>query len=124
MIQRFLRMQNGAFRSKNDYNIINSMEWLWTWGGVSFGYREGDNLWTHDGRHVGRFHDDEVYAPTGFYLGELRNKNRLITNRGKKHFRRSSFAPYGNRAAYVPYVNYVGYVMYVGYEDFPGPAEL
>ncbi len=26
------------------------MEWLWTWGGTSFGYRDGDNLWTHDGR--------------------------------------------------------------------------
>jgi hypothetical protein len=41
-----------------------TMQWLWTWGGVSFGYREGDNLWTHDGRHVGRFHGIEVYAPT------------------------------------------------------------
>jgi len=100
------------------------MEWLWTWGGVSFGYREGDNLWTHDGRHVGRFHEEEIYGVDGSYLGELRNKNRLITNLGKKNWRRSSFAPYANRVGYVPYTDYVGYLMYVGYEDFPGPTKL
>jgi hypothetical protein len=100
------------------------MEWLWTWGGISFGYREGDNLWTHDGRHVGRFYAEEVYGPDGHYLGEIRNKNRLITNLNKKNQRRSSFAPYANRVAYVPYTDYVGYVMYVGYEDFPKPSDL
>lgn len=52
------------------------MQWLWTWGGKSFGYRDGDNLWTQDGRHVGRFHGDEVYGADGSYLGEIRNKNR------------------------------------------------
>src|SRR5579863_955264 len=62
-----------------------------TWGGKSFGYREGDNLWTHHGRHVGRFDGDEIYGPDGAYLGELRNKNRLITNIGKKGRRMSGF---------------------------------
>lgn len=38
------------------------MQWLWTWGGESFGYRDGDNLWTHTGQHVGRFHGDEVFG--------------------------------------------------------------
>lgn len=31
----------------------------------------GDNLRAHDGRHVGRFHDDEIYGPDGYYLGEI-----------------------------------------------------
>jgi len=97
------------------------MEWMWTWGGISFGYREGDNLWTHYGQHVGHFHDDEIYGPHGYYLGEIRNKNRLITNLSKKSWRRALFAPYASRGGFVPYVDYVGYVMYAGYEDFPNP---
>lgn len=100
------------------------MQWLWTWGGSSFGYREGDNLWTHDGRHVGRFQGADVFGPNGTYLGELRNKNRLITSISKKHYRGHTFAPHARRVAYVPYVNYVGYVMYVGHEDFPAPDEI
>lgn len=100
------------------------MEWLWTWGGTSFGYRDGDDLWTHDGRHVGRFQGDEIYGSDGLYLGELRNKNRLITNSGKKVKRTSGFLPYVSRVGYVRYVDYVGYVMYVGYEDFPQPDDL
>jgi hypothetical protein len=100
------------------------MEWLWTWGGKSFGYRDGDALWTHDGRHVGQFYGDDVYGTDGRYLGELKNRNRLITNLGKKGWRQSPFWPYGNRVAYVPYTDYVGYVMYIGYEDFPPPGRV
>ena len=100
------------------------MQWLWTWGGVCFGYRDGDELWTHDGRHVGRFHGDQVYGPDGRYLGELRNGNRLITNRARSAARKSSFAPRGQRVGYVRPVNYVGYVMLAGYEDFPAPEKL
>src|SRR5690242_15576499 len=40
---------------------------LWTWTGIDFGYRDGDELWSHDGRHVGRFYGDQVYAPDGSY---------------------------------------------------------
>jgi hypothetical protein len=36
------------------------MRWLWTWGGICFGYRDGEDLWTYDGHHVGKFHADEV----------------------------------------------------------------
>ena len=100
------------------------MQWLWTWGGKSFGYRDGDNLWTQDGRHVGHFHGDEVYGADGSYLGEIRNKNRLITHLSKRHRHKSRFAPLGRRVSYVPFVDYVGYVMYVGYQDFPAPTEL
>lgn len=95
------------------------MEWLWTWSGRCFGYKDGDNLWTYDGKHVGKFYDDEIYDRHGHYLGELRNSNRLIRNKSKRNWRKSSFTPYGKRARYSKYVNYVGYVMYVGYEDFP-----
>ncbi len=38
------------------------MKCLWTWSGKSFGYREGDELWTHDGNHAGRFDGDAVCA--------------------------------------------------------------
>jgi hypothetical protein len=100
------------------------MEWLWTWGGTSFGYRDGDNLWTYDGRHAGRFREDEVYGSGGEYLGEVKSKNRLITNLSKRSRRAGSFAPYASRGAYVRYANYVGYVMYAGYEDFPQPEDI
>jgi len=42
------------------------MQWLWTWGGASFGYKDGDDLWTHDGRHVGRFHGDGYVMYVGY----------------------------------------------------------
>ena len=94
---------------------------LWTWGGTFFGYRQDDFLWTHDGRNVGKFYEEEIYGVTGDYLGEIRNENRLITNTGKKSFKKSSFIPFANVVGIVPFVNYVGYVMYAGYEDFPLP---
>ena len=100
------------------------MQWIWTWGGISFGYRDGDNLWTHDGRHVGQFHGDEVYGPDGRYLGEIKGKDRLISNVSKKGWRSGSFAQYAPQAGCVRYTNYVGYVMYVGYEDFPSPEVM
>jgi hypothetical protein len=96
------------------------MDWFWTWGGECFGYRNGEGLFTHDGREVGRFEGDEIYGRDGRYLGEIKSENRLITNCSKKSWVRSGFVPTVG-GSYVRYVNYVGYVMYVGYEDFPGP---
>jgi hypothetical protein len=60
------------------------MEWLFKWGGECFGYRDNDNLRTHDGRHVGKFHGDEIYGPDGQYLGEITSEPRLISNKSKK----------------------------------------
>jgi len=97
------------------------MNWVWTWGGRSFGYFDGADLWTHDGKHVGRRQGDEIYGPDGAYLGEVMNEDRLITHQGKHSWRSGSFAPYAKRAPYVNYVNYVGYIMYVGHTDFPPP---
>lgn len=101
----------------------SQMNWLWTWGGISFGYRDGDDLWTHDGRHVGRFQEDQVFDRHGQYLGELMNGDRLIR---RKSFgvRGYSFTPYARRAGFARYANYVGYVMYAGYEDFPPPERV
>ena len=98
--------------------------WLWTWGGKCFGYRDGDNLWTHDGKHVGRFYGDEIYDQNGYYLGEVKSGNRLITNIGKKHYRRPGFTPYAKRVAFARYADYAGYAMYAGYKDFPGPENF
>ena len=99
------------------------MQWLWTWGGKCFGYREDDELLTHDGRHVGRFEDDEVYGKDGRYLGEVIN-GRLITHKSKKSRRRAIFTPYAKRAGYAKHADYAGYAMYAGYEDFPAPKDL
>jgi hypothetical protein len=52
--------------------------WLWTWSGGLFSYREGDDLCTHDGRNVGHFHNGDIYAADGRYLGELIDAERLI----------------------------------------------
>lgn len=98
-------------------------DWLWTWGGECFGYRQGDRLFAYHGLQVGVFHGDEVYGADGIYLGELMNKNRLITNLSKKHGRKSGFSPtrYGG---YARFANYAGYAMYGGHEDFPGPNDF
>lgn len=47
------------------------MKWVWTWGGVSFGYIEEKCLRTHDGRHVGMIYEsgdcEEIYYSNGNY---------------------------------------------------------
>lgn len=94
------------------------MTWLWTWSGKSFGYRNGDNLFTSGGEHIGYFVDDEVYACSdGRYLGELRNVKYLITNQSKKHFHHTPRAQVVG-GSYAGYADYAGYAMYAGYEDF------
>ena len=55
------------------------MKLLWEWNGSFFGFRDKFDLWTYDGRQVGRFYGEEVYGPDGRYLGELLHNNRLIT---------------------------------------------
>jgi hypothetical protein len=96
------------------------MDWLWIWGGECFGYRKGDRLFTYHGVQAGRFHDEEVYGRDGRYLGEVKSSKRLITNRAKQSWTRSSFSPIMG-GSYARYGNYAGYAMYAGYEDFPSP---
>lgn len=100
------------------------MQWLWTWGGQCFGYRDGDDLRTYDGRHVGKFRGDTVYDRHGNYLGELKNDNRLIRRQSGSSVRGYSFTPWAKNAAYAKYADYPGYAMYAGYEDFPSPETI
>jgi hypothetical protein len=99
------------------------MDWFWTWGGECFGYRREEKLFAYHGRQVGRFYGDEVYGSDGRYLGEIKSEKRLITNRGKKGWVKSSFGPVLG-GSYARYANYAGYAMYAGYEDFPSPDEF
>lgn len=97
---------------------------LWTWGGKFFGYREGDDLRTHTGIHVGKFHGDEIYGSDGYYLGEVKNDRRLITKINKKGHRKSSFNPRMKRTGRTKHTDYTGYTMYTGSKDFPAPEEF
>ena len=96
------------------------MDWFWTWGGESFGFRRGDRLFTYQGVQAGQFRGDEVYGSDGQYLGEIRNERRLITKLSKKGLTKSPFVPAAGTPQ-TPYVTHVGNIMYSGFEDFPGP---
>ncbi len=93
------------------------MEYLWTWSGRFFGYREGDLLYAKSGRCVGRFSGSEVYGANGKYLGELIN-TRLITNRSKPSSMMGTPAP-NTTGENVSSENHPGFAMYAGHDDFP-----
>ncbi len=94
-----------------------AMEYLWTWSGRFFGYREGDLLYAKSGRCVGRFSGSEVYGADAKYLGELIN-TRLITNRSKRSSMMGTPAP-NTTGENVSSEDYPGYSMYTEHEDFP-----
>lgn len=96
------------------------MQHLWTWSGKYFGYRDGDDLRTYRGYHIGYFVDNDAFGLDGQYLGEVEN-DRLIVNPSKRNIRRSPVARFVNNVALVKMVDYVGNVMLAGYEDFPSP---
>jgi hypothetical protein len=74
--------------------LASQIEWLWTWGGKSFGYRSQDALYSCQGTQIGRFAEgDEIYGYEGNYLGEIRTADRLITNLSKHKWRRPRFLP-------------------------------
>jgi hypothetical protein len=97
-------------------------DWLWTWNGMCFGYRQGDSLFTYDGIEVGRFSGAEVYGVDGRYLGELSPSggNRLITNLYKKGHVVAAFVPTFGDARRRP-GDRPGQPLYSGHEDFPSP---
>jgi hypothetical protein len=98
-------------------------EWLWTWGGVCFGYRRGEWLFTYDGSAVGRFVGDEVYAASGNYLGELRStgqERRLTTSNYKKNRVVEAFSPKVEEPS-ERRANRLPQTVYCGYQDFPSP---
>ncbi len=94
------------------------MNWLHTLGGRSFGYRDGNDLRTYTGTHAGRFSEDEVYGPDGYYLGEIRN-DRLVTRISKKSKRIGAFTPKARRANRARRADRAGRAMPAGCEEFP-----
>ena len=98
-----------------------AMRWLWTWGGECFGYREGDYLWTYSGKHAGCFHGDEVYASDGWYLGEIKQGNRLVVDRCKSGQLKPQFTRSIDRLACPRHDNYPALTLYVSHKDFPSP---
>ena len=99
------------------------MDWFWTWGGVSFGYRNGTSLVTFAGQEIGQFFGDEVYGRDGRYLGEVRDSRRLIRDLAKRGQTRRPFHP----APLKPLVNrqdLFALPMVQGYQDFPTPDRL
>lgn len=100
------------------------MQWLWTWKGKSFGYRRNDELRLQNGTHVGTFRGDEVFDFDGNYLGEIKNKNRLITKKSSKNKKGPRSSKRSKLVGTVGRVNFVGYVSLVGYEKFPDPKEF
>jgi hypothetical protein len=98
------------------------VDWFWTWGGRSFGYREADALFSYEGRHVGQFAEgEEIYGHDGAYLGEVRNVSRLITNLSKKAWRRGGFSPMAGRGL-DQHTDMTAKDMPNGFKDFPVPG--
>lgn len=89
----------------------------WAWGGKYIGYRSGDYLYSKHGEPIGRFYGDELYDFSGHYIGEIRNRDRLIVNKSSKYKRKSSICKPCDSVG-CSYCDYVGYVMIAGYEDF------
>jgi hypothetical protein len=92
---------------------------LWTWGGCDFGHRDGDELRTYDGRHVGHFHGAD-----GSYLGELQHDDHLITRTAKLPQHRKAFTPLPDRPGRAAFIGFNGFELPKGYQDFPSPDAL
>ena len=100
------------------------MNFVWTWGGIYFGYLEGENLWTCEGKHVGKLRRDAIFGADGRYLGEMRNGNRLITQIGEQTRSIPAFTPYTTRLPGTRYASAACHPMPAGYEDFPSPESF
>jgi hypothetical protein len=101
----------------------HQVEWLWTWSGKCFGYRNQDALYSYQGRQVGRFAEgDEIYGHDGSYLGEIRTAGRLITNLSKKKWRRPGFSPM-IATAFEQKPDTIAKNIPDGFTDFPAPTE-
>lgn len=94
----------------------------WAWGGKYIGFSEGGWLYSKKGKPIGYFRGDDIFSSSGRYLGEVKDNDKLIVDKNKKHCIAScSTKPCarGGRS----YCNYVGCVMLSGYEDFKVPEE-
>ncbi len=96
---------------------------LWTWAGEYFGFRDGQNLWTLKGRHVGRFRRDEVFRSNGLYVGDL-VQGRLVVDWHKTARRASSFTPSEDRGGCKRYSDREPFDMMIGFKDFPDSDQI
>ena len=101
-------------------------DWLWTWKGICFGYREADSLFTHDGVEVGRFFGVEVYGCDGRYLGEIGQAEdgaRLMASVYKKSRTRPTFVPtVKNERKRLK--GRAPEELFMGHEEFPSPEVI
>ncbi len=92
---------------------------FWNWSGRYVGYRLSDGLFCYDGQQVGYFAEgDEVYGCDGNYMGEIRSRNRLITNRSKTAWTRQKLVPRSLKSS-PGHRDVNAKDMLAGYEDFP-----
>jgi len=107
--------------ANGDLNIDSpSADDLWTWSGEYFGFRDGAELLTFEGRHVGRFRrNSDIYRPDGLYLGEVMD-GRLIVDWHKTARRASSFIPSAGRSGHNKFADREPFDMQIGFKDFPG----
>ncbi|MBT3995670.1 MAG: response regulator [Chloroflexi bacterium] len=97
---------------------------LWTWGGEYFGFRDGADLWTFEGKHVGRIRrGTEIYRTDGRYMGDVVD-GRLIVDWHKTARRASSFTPSGDRSVNRTFGDREPFDMQIGFKDFPSVRKL
>jgi len=102
---------------------VSDISIFWNWSGRYVGYRLSDDLFCSDGRQVGYFAEgDEVYGCNGDYLGEVRDRDRLITNLSKKAWTRKSLIPRVLKSS-PGHRDVNAKEMLAGFEDFPAPPE-
>jgi len=98
----------------------HKLEYLWTWGGAFFGYRQDANLWSYMGRHVGYMTGHTVFGLDGHYLGEIVN-GRLLVNDTRKTLWSAPLAQLPKYPAFAKLTDLEGHGVYSGFEDFPAP---
>lgn len=98
---------------------INTLNWLWSWGGKCVGYKDGDYLWGYDGHNIGKFYGMEVYSPDSCYLFEQYSNGRLVIDKSKKNKTNEQYTPLNTREAIDKKDDISGFVLYANFEDLP-----
>jgi len=117
--------QTAVIESTGELTIdASTADDLWTWSGEYFGFRDANELWSYDGRHIGRFRrQTEIYRPDGLYMGDVLD-GRLIVDWHKTARRASSFTPSGDRATRERFPDREPFDMQIGFKDFPSVSDL
>ena len=102
------------------FDMEHKLDYLWTWGGVFFGFRQENQLWTYTGHHIGIFEGNTIFGLKGHYLGEIVN-NRLLVNDTRKVLRAAPLAELPKHPAIPKPADLEGLSVCRGFEDFPPP---